>query len=112
MGAALITTWDRVREQRASNLIGLHVQKGALDVQHRLAGYQHLLAAQGHPGAAAPALLGNVVRVMATTQSTIDGFVLVGAVAGLGLTLFVLIVPQPPRTPASHVPLFRRKNAP
>lgn len=112
VGASLITTWNRMREQRASNLIGLHVQKGALDVQHRLAGYQHVLVAHGHPGTAAPAILGNVVRVMATTQSTIDGFVLVGAVAGLGLALFVLIVPPPPRTPASHVPLFRRKGAP
>ncbi len=112
VGASLITTWNRVREQRASNLIGLHVQKGALDVQHRLADYQHVLTAHGHPGTAAPALLSNVVRVMATTQSSIDGFVLVAAAAGLGLALFVLVVPPPPKTPASHVPLFRRKSAP
>ncbi len=112
VGAALITTWDRVREQRASNLIGLHVQKGALDVQHRLAAYQHVLNLHGYPAAAAPAVLGNVVRVMATTQSCIDGFVLVAVVAALGLTLFVLIVPPPPQGPASHEPFFRRKSGP
>jgi MFS transporter, DHA2 family, multidrug resistance protein len=111
VGASLITTWDRVREQRASNLIGLHVQKGALDVQRRLADYQHVLMSRGH-STAAPAVLGDVVRVMATTQSAIDGFVLVAVVAALGFTLFVLIVPPPPQGPASHVPLFRRKSAP
>lgn len=111
VGASLISTWNRVREQRASNLIGQHVQAGALDVQNRLADYHHLLAAHGHPGSAAPGLLSNVVRVMATTQSTIDGFVLVGAVAGLGLALFVLIVPTPPKTAASYVPFFRKKKA-
>ena len=112
VGAALITTWDRVREQRASNLIGLHVQKGALDVQHRLAAYQHVLTPHGYPAAAAPAVLDKVVRVMATTQSTIDGFVLVAVVAAAGLTLFVLIVPSPPRGPASHVPFRWRKRGP
>ena len=109
VGASLITTWDRIREQRASNLIGLHVQKGALNVQHRLAAYHHVLMPHGR-STAAPAVLGDVVQVMATTQSTIDGFVLVAAVAALGFTLFVLIVPPPPQGPASHTPLFRRKN--
>ena len=112
VGSSLITTWDRIREQRASNLIGLHVQKGALDVQHRLAAYRHVLTPRGHPVTAAPALLDQVVRVSATTQATIDGFVLVAAVAALGLTLFVLIVPRPPHGPASHKPLFRPKNTP
>jgi MFS transporter, DHA2 family, multidrug resistance protein len=113
VGSALITTWDRVREQRASNLIGLHVQKGALDVQHRLAAYQHVLTRHGHPPEAAPLVLGNVVRVSATTQATIDGFVLVAVAAALGLTLFILIVPPPPpKHPAAHDSLFRRKRAP
>jgi DHA2 family multidrug resistance protein len=112
VGAALITTWNRVREQRASNLIGLHVQKGALDVQHRLAAYRHVLVLRGHPATAAPAVLDRVVRVMAITQSSIDGFVLVAAVAALGLTLFVLIVSRPPQGPASHKPMFRRKSGP
>jgi DHA2 family multidrug resistance protein len=109
VGTALITTWNRVREQRASNLIGQHVQKGALDVQRRLDAYHHVLTPRGH-SAAAPALLGDLVRVMATTQSTIDGFVLVAAVAALGLTMFVLVVPPPPQGPASPKPLLRRKN--
>jgi DHA2 family multidrug resistance protein len=112
LGVALITTWNRVREQRASNLIGLHVQKGALDVQHRLDAYRHVLIPRGHAATAAPAVLDRVVRVMATTQASIDGFVLVAAVAALGLALFVLIVPRPPQGPASHKPLFRRKSGP
>ncbi len=116
MGTAILATWNRVREQYASNLIGQHVQAGSVAVQQRLAAYGHLLTVNDHPAVAAPGLLGNVVRVMATTQAAIDGFLLVGVVAGLGLALFVLVVPAPPRTPASHVPLFsslfRKKAAP
>ena len=78
-------------------------------MQHRLAFYRHLIAPRGHADAA-HAVLGNVVRAMATTQAVIDGFVLVAGVALLGLTLFVLIVPSPPRGPASHTPISWRKN--
>ena len=61
-GQAFVTTTARVREQRASNLIGLHLQRGDADVQHRLMAYGQVLARGGHPATAAPAVLGNVVR--------------------------------------------------
>jgi DHA2 family multidrug resistance protein len=110
-GAAFVATEARVREQHASNLLGLHVQKGALNVQERLAGFGHLLAGAGHSAQAAPGLLLNAVRVMATTQATIDTFAAVAAVAAIGLVNVIIVLPPPPRTPASYVPLFHRRHA-
>jgi DHA2 family multidrug resistance protein len=110
VGTAFIATLARMREQRASNLIGQHVQAGALDVQHRLQIYAHVLARGGHPASAAPALLANVVRTVATTQATIDSFVGVAAVAAVGLVILAIVLPAPPRTPASYMPLFHRKH--
>jgi MFS transporter, DHA2 family, multidrug resistance protein len=111
VGTAFIATLARLREQRASNLIGQHVQRGTLDVQQRLAVYGHVVARGDHPASAAPALLANVVRVVATTQATIDSFVGVAAVAALGLVVLAILLPRPPRTPASYVPIFHRKHA-
>jgi MFS transporter, DHA2 family, multidrug resistance protein len=110
VGQAFVTTTARIREQRASNLIGLHLQRGDADVQHRLLTYGQIIARGGHPAAAAPALLGNVVRTMATTQATIDSFVAVAACALFGLVLLILVLPAPPRSAASHEPFFRRKQ--
>ncbi len=111
VGTAFIATMARLREQRASNLIGQHLQRGTLNVQHRLAIYGHVVARGDHPITAAPALLGNVVRVVATTQATIDSFVGVAMVAGVGLVILAIILPPPPRTPASYVPIFHREHA-
>ncbi len=110
VGTAFIATLARMREQRASNLIGQHVQAGALDVQRRLQTYGHVLARGGHPAAGAPALLESVIRTVATTQATIDSFVGVAAVAAVGLVILAIVLPPPPRTPASYVPLFHRKQ--
>jgi MFS transporter, DHA2 family, multidrug resistance protein len=111
-GSAFIATLARKREQHASNLLGLHVQKGDLNVQERLAGFGHLLAGGGHPPQAATGLLDDAVRVMATTQATIDGFVAISAVAFVGLVIMAILPPPPPRTPASYVPLFHRDHEP
>jgi DHA2 family multidrug resistance protein len=111
LGQALVATVSRVREQRASFLIGQHLQRGNADVANRLAIYGHVIARGGHPASAAPAVLGNVVRTMATTQATIDTFVAVACCALCGLILLILVLPAPPTTPASHVPLFRRRTA-
>jgi MFS transporter, DHA2 family, multidrug resistance protein len=111
VGTAFIGTMARVREQRASNLIGLHVQIGDADVEHRLTVYGRIIARSGHQAAAAPAVLANSVRTMATTQATIDSFVGIAACAALGLVILILLLPAPPRTPASHIPLFSRKPA-
>ncbi len=112
VGQAFITTIARIREQRASNLIGQHLPVGDADVQHRLMIYGRIISRAGHPSSGAPALLANVVRTMATTQATIDSFVAVAACALCGLIILLLVLPEPPRTPASHIPLFQRKQAP
>jgi DHA2 family multidrug resistance protein len=111
LGSAFVTTLARVREQRASNLIGQHLQIGDTDVEHRLLVYERIITRAGHQATAAPAVLANVVRAMATTQATIDTFVAVAGFAAFGLVMLLLVLPSPPRTPASHVPLFRRKPA-
>ena len=110
-GAAFVATVARVREQRASNLIGQHLQASGLGVQARLQAYGHVLARAGHPVVGTSAILGGLVRSVATTEATIDSFVAVAAVAGFGLIIILLVLPSPPRTPASHIPFFRRKPA-
>lgn len=107
-GSALVATVARVREQRASNLIGLHLQHGGYDVVQRLQGYAHVISHAGYQAAAAPLLLANAVRAAATTQATIDSFVVVAGTTVCALVVVLIILPPPPRTPASHVPLFRR----
>jgi DHA2 family multidrug resistance protein len=108
VGTSFITTMSRIREQRASNLIGQHLQIGNQDVQQRLAIYGRVIAHAGHQPAAAPVILSNLVRTMATTQATIDCFVAVAAFAAFGLFMLLLVLPAPPRSPASHIPLFSR----
>lgn len=110
-GQAFVSTLARLREQRASNLIGQHLQIGDPAVHQRLAAYAQTIAHHGHPGSAAPLLLGAVVRTMATTLATIDSFVGVACCAGFGLFVMIVLLRPPPRTPASHRPLFRRKAA-
>jgi DHA2 family multidrug resistance protein len=110
IGSAFVSTMARVREQRASNLIGQHLQVGDVAVQHRLAAYGHVIARGGHPASVAPAVLANLVRTAATTQATIDSFVAVAGFAAFGLVMMTIVLPAPPRTPASHIPLLRRKQ--
>jgi DHA2 family multidrug resistance protein len=107
LGIAFISTLARQREQHASNLIGQHLRVGDPDVAHRLFAYGHVLAHGHRQPAGSLALLANAVRTMATTQATIDCFVTIAWFIGAGLVVLVLVVPTPPRTPASHEPLFR-----
>ena len=109
-GQAFVSTVARGREQRASNLFGQHIQVGNVDVQQRLQIYGHIIARGGARPRAAPTLLGNVVLTMATTQATIDAFVAVAACSVVGLFVMVVLLPRPPRTRASHRPLFRTKS--
>jgi DHA2 family multidrug resistance protein len=111
-GAAFVATLARMREQRASNLIGQHVARGDIDVLHRLHAYGQIIAHSGHQPGAAPLLLARVVRTVAATQATIESFVAVAACALCGLIVVLIILPAPPRTPASHIPLFQRRSAP
>lgn len=109
VGTAFISTEARVREQHASNLLGQHVRAGDPAVQERLAGFGHFLALSGHSAGAAPGLLSQLVRSLATTQATIDCFAAVAVIAVIGLVIVAIILPPPPRTPASYVPLFHRQ---
>jgi DHA2 family multidrug resistance protein len=114
IGTAFVVTFARVREQVASNLIGLHVQSGDDQVIHRLQSYAAVAAKVG-PSASARAvgLLGNTVRTAATTQSVIDAFVAVGTLAAIALLIVITHKPAP-LGPASAQPLFtpRERSTP
>jgi len=116
VGSAFITTLTRMREQVASNLIGQHLQSGDSRVLQRLATYGSAtthavdVAGAAHRG---QLVLGNVVRVAATTQSVMDGFVAVGFLSAVAL-LIVVFRNAAPEGPASATPLFptRRSGPP
>jgi DHA2 family multidrug resistance protein len=112
IGLAFVVTFARVREQVASNLIGLHVQSGSGQVLQRLQSYAAVTAKAGDPasGAArAASVLGNVVRSVATTQAVIDTFVAVGTLTAVALLLAITHKPAP-LGPASARPLFRARQ--
>jgi DHA2 family multidrug resistance protein len=111
VGSAFVSTLTRVREQHASNLIGLHLQAGADDVVRRVQGYAVATSPDGVPDLHSGTLvLARVVRVLANTQGVIDAFAAVGAIVIFGLLILALLDP-PPRGPASHRPLFSRSGA-
>jgi DHA2 family multidrug resistance protein len=105
IGTAFVATLSRVREQVASHLIGLHVQAGDGQVLDRLRFYAAAAARSGDPNSAAGralALLGGVVRSMATTQAVMDTFVVIACLASVALLLLALQRPAP-HGPASPV---------
>ncbi len=111
IGQAFVVTFTRLREQRASNLIGLHVRIGDVDVMQRLHTYAAVAGRAGAPNALAGAsLLGRTVRAMATTQGVIDAYVTIAAAVAFALLLLTLLDP-PPRGPASHMPLLGRRRS-
>jgi DHA2 family multidrug resistance protein len=111
VGQAYIATFSRLREQRASNLIGQHLRIGDGDVVDRLRAYAGIAGRSGTPDTeAGTSLLGGVVHAMATTQSVIDAFVTI-AVAVVFAFLIPVLLDPPPRGPASHIPLFSRKSS-
>ena len=112
IGQAFVVTLARVRGQVASNLIGLHVQRGDAAVIHRLQQYGAATARAGDPGSAtvrSAAVLGNVVRTMATTQAVIDVFITLGALTAVAL-LVVVVHKRAPDGPASAISLFRSRT--
>jgi DHA2 family multidrug resistance protein len=107
LGTALVATVVRVRAQTASNLIGLHLQTGDVDVMQRLQAYA-AVAGRSDPGlgpARAAGVLSGAVRTAAQLQGVIDTFVVVGGLTALAL-LLVVISSRAPQGPASHRPLF------
>ncbi|MBV8094829.1 MAG: MFS transporter [Acetobacteraceae bacterium] len=107
IGNAFMQTFVRVREQVASNLVGLHVQSGGISVNERLDAYTGGLLAQSeglsHASARAASLLSQAVRNQANVLSYEDGFTIVAlaVVAMLLLTAFLgpPPVPEPPPAP-------------
>lgn len=109
LGTAGMATWVRVREQVASQLIGLNVQTGDLLTQERLHTYAAAVAARS-PGTAearATGLLAGAVRTQAYVQAYVDGFWLVAATMAAALVLVALLRPAP-AGPASPTPLLPR----
>ena len=109
IGSAFVTTLARVREQVASNLIGLHVQAGDPDVIRRVHAYGAATTKVIDPVSAlarGELVLGNAVRAAATTQAVIDVFVTVAVLAAAAL-LIVVVRRAAPEGPASAPPLFR-----
>jgi len=116
LGTAFVTTLARVREQVASNLIGLHVQLGDARVVERVGRYGAATTRTIDPTGSLDRgrlVLGAVVRAAATTQAVIDGFVVIAVLAAIAL-LIVVFRSAAPEGPASPAPLFteRRSGAP
>jgi MFS transporter, DHA2 family, multidrug resistance protein len=112
LGTAFITTLARVREQIASNLIGLHVQAGDARVLERIGAYGAVTTRAFDPLGAmhrGELVLGNVVRAAATTQAVMDGFVAVALLTAVGL-LIVVTRSAAPHGPASAPRLFAPRS--
>ena len=108
LGTAFMTTLARVREQVASNLLGLDVRAGDAAVIERIHEYGVLTTRTWDPGGTVRRgglVLGEVVRAAATTQAVMDGFVAIGLLTTLAL-LVVVLRSAPPEGPASARPLF------
>src|SRR5208283_5174273 len=101
----------RVRGQVASNLIGQHVQVGDAAVLQRVKAYAAATRAVDPVAAVSRGefVLGNVVRVAATTQAVLDGFVAIGVLTAVAL-LIVVFRSAAPEGPASAMPLFRARG--
>jgi DHA2 family multidrug resistance protein len=108
IGTAFVSTFLRMREQRASNLIGQHLGIGDHQLLDRIQAYAHATARSGDiadGGIRGAALMGATVRRLATTQGLIDSFMAIAISVGLVLATLLVLKP-PPRGPASHVPLL------
>ena len=113
LGTAFITTLARVREQIASNLIGLHVQLGDARVAERVGRYGALTTRVTDPAGSlgrGRVVLGAVVRSAATTQAVMDGFLAIAVLAAIAL-LIVVLRSAAPEGPASPVPLFPEQRS-
>ena len=107
-GTAFVTTLARIREQVASNLIGLHIQSGDARVIQRIQAYGGATTRIFNPGGVThrgELVLSYVVRAAATTQAVMDCFVAVALLTAIAL-LVVVSRSAAPEGPASALPLF------
>jgi MFS transporter, DHA2 family, multidrug resistance protein len=112
IGLAFVATLARVREQVASNLIGLHVQIGDAQVIERMRSYGAVTRPVADPAGAAgrgALVLENAVRAAATTQAVMDCFVVLAFFSAVAL-LFVVSREAAPEGPASPTPLVRTQG--
>ncbi len=94
MGVAAVTTLLRLREQHASNLIGLQVTSGALPVQELLSALAHRFAAvDPAPTGRSVATLATPVRAEAHVIACIDVFWILAWLAVAALLLLMLARP-------------------
>jgi len=113
IGTAFVSTLTRVREQAASNLLGQHVRVGDPDIAQRVHAYGAATTRVIDPTGAlhrGELVLGNVVRVAATLQAVIDGFIAVGVLTAVAL-LILVFRSAAPQGPASAAPLFPVRGA-
>ena len=92
IGSAFVSTLSRVREQIASNLIGLHVQAGDATVLERIRAYGAATTRNLDPVGAlhrGEVVLGNTVRAAATTQAVMDCFVAIAFLTAVGLLILI-----------------------
>jgi MFS transporter, DHA2 family, multidrug resistance protein len=114
VGTAFVATLARVREQVASNLIGLHVQAGDGSVLQRVGAYGAATTRALDPAGATQrgeTLLAGVVRAAANTQAVMDGFVALAFLTAVALLVMVTRKPAP-YGPASPPPLFPTSGSP
>jgi DHA2 family multidrug resistance protein len=99
LGTGFVQTAIRVREQVYSNLLGLHVEKGAFLTDLRLQQYAGAVTGRsiGPPEASAraTALLAQAVQHQAYVLAYIDGFMIVGF-GVIGVLLMMLLLRDPP----------------
>ena len=102
LGAALIQTFVRVREQVYSNLIGLHVIAGSPATEQATTQFAAPFGSRptglGDTAAQGAGMLGNLVRREAYVLAYIDAFWLIAWVSLIGI-LLVLGLRKPPPNP-------------
>jgi DHA2 family multidrug resistance protein len=113
IGSAFVVTFNRIREQHASNLLGLHVQTGGEAVTQRLQELTVIANTRAGDIARSPAkalgILASQVRTAATIQAVSDGFVAVAVIMVFALALLLTLQAVPPG-PAVHRPLLRPRT--
>jgi MFS transporter, DHA2 family, multidrug resistance protein len=102
VGSAFIQTFERVREQIHSNLIGQHLNAGSDIAYNLVAGFTGLFTARptgiGEPASQGIAVAGTLIQREAYVLAYIDGFWLV-AWSLVAAILLVLLLPTPPPNP-------------
>lgn len=105
IGMAAVSTLTRVQEQVHSNLIGLNLQKGSVEVQDHIDALAQMLdphaGGAGNAAAQATALLARTVQRDAFVLAYVDGFIAIGLVVVVAASLTLL--QRRPRLPGKFL---------